>query len=65
MDIEQAKDNYDKNGKPRCFSCNIYEHTVKDCRKLKKIKNRNIQEDSDDENKKNNNKEASFVKDSE
>ena len=24
MDIEKAKDNYNKDGKPMCFNCNIY-----------------------------------------
>jgi len=38
MDIGKAKDNYDKDRKPRYFNCNIYEHMVKDCRKLRKEK---------------------------
>ena len=36
MDIEKVKDNFDKDKKPKCFSCNIYEHMAKDCQKPKK-----------------------------
>ena len=36
IDIGKAEDNFDKDGKPKCFNCNIYRHIVKDCKKLKK-----------------------------
>jgi len=36
MDIEKAKDNFDKDGKPKCFNCNVYRHIAKDYKKLKK-----------------------------
>ena len=38
MNIEKAQDNFNKNGKPKCFNCNIYGHIAKDCKKLKKEK---------------------------
>jgi len=38
MDIGKSKNNYDKDGKPKCFNCNIYRHIAKDCQKLKKEK---------------------------
>ena len=38
IDIRKAKDNYDKDRKPRCFNYNIYGHIAKNCRKLKKKK---------------------------
>ena len=38
MEIRKFKDNYNKDGKLRCFNCNIYKHIAKDCRKLKKEK---------------------------
>jgi len=38
MDIRKCKDNYDKDRKPKYFNCNIYEHIVKNCQKLKKEK---------------------------
>ena len=31
MDISKAKDNYNKNERPKCFNCNKYEHIVKEC----------------------------------
>ena len=31
MVIEKAKENFDKDGKPRYFNCNIYGYMVKDC----------------------------------
>jgi len=37
IDIGKSKENF-KNGKSRCFNCNVYKHMVKDCRKLKKEK---------------------------
>ena len=36
MDIGKAKDNFNKNGKPKCFNCNIYKCIAKDCKKPKK-----------------------------
>jgi len=36
MDIGKAKDNYNKDGKPKCFNYNAYGHMAKDYRKLKK-----------------------------
>ena len=38
MDIEKTKENFNKDGKSKCFNCNIYEHIAKDCQKLKKEK---------------------------
>ena len=38
IDIGKAKDNFDKDGKPKCFNCNEYKHIVKDCKKPKKEK---------------------------
>ena len=39
MDIKKAKDNFDKDGKSKCFNYNIYRHMIKDCRKLKREQN--------------------------
>ena len=36
IDIKKAKDNFNKDGKPKCFNYNIYGYIVKDCQKLKK-----------------------------
>ena len=36
MDIEKAKYNFNKKGKPRCFNCNIYKNMAKECQKPKK-----------------------------
>ena len=38
MDIRKSRDNFDENGKPRCFNCNVYEYIAKECRKPKKDK---------------------------
>ena len=38
MDIGKAKDNFNKDEKPKCFNCNIYRYITKDCKKLKKEK---------------------------
>ena len=38
MDIRKSKEKF-KDGKPRCFNCDIYRHMIKDCRKPKKEKN--------------------------
>ena len=35
MDIRKAKDNFDKDRKPKCFNYNICRHMVKDCKKPK------------------------------
>ena len=31
IDIRKAKDNFDKDERPKCFNCNIYRHIVKKC----------------------------------
>ena len=36
IDMGKANDNFDKNGKLKCFNCNIYGHMVKNCKKPKK-----------------------------
>ena len=36
MDIGKAKDNFDKDRKPKCFNYNVYEHIAKDCKKPRK-----------------------------
>ena len=38
IDIGKAKNNFDKDKKPKYFNCNIYKHMAKDCRKPKKKK---------------------------
>ena len=38
MNIGKSWDNFDKDGKPKCFNCNIYEHLAKECRRHKKDK---------------------------
>jgi len=38
MDIEKSQDNFDKDGKPECFNCNIYKYLAKECRRPKKDK---------------------------
>ena len=38
MDIGKAQDNFDENGRPRCFNCNAYRHMVREYRKSKKEK---------------------------
>ena len=38
MDIGKSQDHFDKDGKPKCFNCNIYRHLAKDCRRPKKDK---------------------------
>ena len=38
MDIGKAKDNFDKDRKPKYFNCNIYRHIAKNCQKPKKEK---------------------------
>jgi len=40
MEIGKSKNNYDKDGKPRCFNCNIYEYIANDCQKPKKKRRR-------------------------
>ena len=46
----------------KCYKCNKVKHLVKDYKLGQKIKNRSVQEDSDDED---NNKQESFVRGSE
>ena len=36
IDIRKARDNFNKNRKPKCFNCNIYKYIAKDCQKPKK-----------------------------
>ena len=36
MDIGKAKDNFDKDRKPKYFNYNVYGHMAKYCRKSKK-----------------------------
>ena len=31
VDISKAKDNYDKDGRPKCFNCNKYRYMAKEC----------------------------------
>jgi len=31
MDIGKIRDNYDKEGRSKCFNCNKYEHMAKKC----------------------------------
>jgi len=38
MDIGKSQDNFDKDGKPKYFNCNIYGHLAKKCRRPKKNK---------------------------
>ena len=87
MNIRKSRDNFDKDGRPRCFNCNTYGHMAKecwkpkkdketrrcykcdkvghlakDCRLEQKIKNRSVQEKSDEED---DNKQKGFVEGSE
>ena len=39
IDIGKAKDNFDKDRRPKCFNCNAYRHMAKDCKKPKKEQN--------------------------
>ena len=36
MDIGKSWDNFDKDGKSKCFNCNIYRHLAKECKRPKK-----------------------------
>ena len=36
MNTRKAKNNFNKDKRPKCFNCNVYKHIVKDCRKPKK-----------------------------
>jgi len=90
MNIVKAKDNYNRDKKPRYLNYNIYRHIVKDFRKPKKeketrkyykynkvehlvkncrsgqnMKNKSIQDNSDDKDKEDNDKKKGFVRDSE
>jgi len=42
IDIGKAKDNLDKDGRPKCFNCNIYRYMAKKCQRLKKKKQESI-----------------------
>ena len=37
MNIRKAKDNFDKDEKPKYFNYNVYRHIVKDCKKPNEI----------------------------
>ena len=39
MDIEKARENFDKDEKLRCFDYNTYRHMAEKCQKLKKEQN--------------------------
>jgi len=36
MDIGKSRNNFNENGKPRCFNCNLYGHITRECRRPKK-----------------------------
>jgi len=36
MNIEKARENFDKDGRPSYFNCNVYRYIEKECRKPKK-----------------------------
>ena len=36
MDTRKAKDNFNKDRRPKYFNCNVYKYIMKDCRKQKK-----------------------------
>ena len=38
IDIGKAKENFDKDKKPKCFNCEIYRYIAKDCQRPKKEK---------------------------
>ena len=38
IDIRKSRDNFDENGKQRCFNYNTYEHIVREYKKPKKDK---------------------------
>ena len=43
MDIGKAKNNFDKNKRPKCFNCNTYKYMAKKCqRPRKKKKNKEV-----------------------
>jgi len=90
MNIVKAKDNYDRNRKPRYLNYNIYryivnffrkpkkeketrkyykynklEYLVKNFRSGQKMKNKSIQDNSDDKDEEDNDKKKGFVRDSE
>ena len=36
IDIGKSRNNFDENGKLRCFNCNLYGHIARECRRPKK-----------------------------
>ena len=36
MDIGKMQDNFDEQGRPKCFNYNIYRHMARECKKPKK-----------------------------
>jgi len=36
MDIGKSRNNFNENGKLRCFNCNLYRHIARECRRPKK-----------------------------
>lgn len=44
INTRKAKDNYDKDRKPRYFDYNVYRYIIKDCKKPKKEKKLEIQQ---------------------
>ena len=38
IDIRMTKDNFDKDGRLKCFNCNTYGYMAKECQRLKKEK---------------------------
>ena len=59
MNIRKSKDNFNKDGRLKCYKCKKVGHLAKDCRSEQKMKTRSIQEESD---KKDNDNKEDFVK---
>jgi len=36
MNMGKSRNNFDENGKPKCFNCNLYGHLAKECKRPKK-----------------------------
>ena len=49
----------------KCYKCDKVKHLAKNCRWGQKMKNKNIQEESENKDKEDNSKEVDFVKGSE